>query len=553
MPSNPATRLDAEFGSFPGLISAWGAFRGDAPALDDGTVSLSWRAVADRVERIAARLQADGLQRGQAVAILGTTCVNYALVYLAAIRAGGCAAPLTTSASPDQLKGMALDSGAIHLFIDQAKLDELGDFKLPVKHRILLDNLDAFMAPEGTNAAPFDPAENDPLNIIYSSGTTGIPKGIVHSHGMRWRQMTFRAAMNYGVDSRTLCSTPLYSNTTMAVFLPTMYSGGCASLMGKFDVEKWLERAQAERITHIMLVPVQYRRLMQFARLDDYDLSNMRMKYCTSAPFPADLKAEVLKRMPGGLIEIYGMTEGGVACIFPVHEHPDKLHTVGFPAPGHFLKVIDENLQEVPPGTAGELVGKSPTMMLGYKNQPEKTREGYWIDPEDGSTWQRMGDIGRVDADGFVELVGRTKDVIISGGFNIFPIDLEAELLKDERVAEAAVVGVPSEQWGETPVGFVVLKPGARDADLEDIRSVANEQARQDPARRGTLLHRRDAAQPHRQAAQDRAQGSGSGQSALGEDFWVHAEHAEEKVEAQRGCACGKAAFNFERCGRFSV
>lgn len=474
MPSNPATRLDAEFGSFPGLISAWGAFRGDAPALDDGTVSLSWRAVADRVERIAARLQADGLQRGQAVAILGTTCVNYALVYLAAIRAGGCAAPLTTSASPDQLKGMALDSGAIHLFIDQAKLDELGDFKLPVKHRILLDNLDAFMAPEGTNAAPFDPAENDPLNIIYSSGTTGIPKGIVHSHGMRWRQMTFRAAMNYGVDSRTLCSTPLYSNTTMAVFLPTMYSGGCASLMGKFDVEKWLERAQAERITHIMLVPVQYRRLMQFARLDDYDLSNMRMKYCTSAPFPADLKAEVLKRMPGGLIEIYGMTEGGVACIFPVHEHPDKLHTVGFPAPGHFLKVIDENLQEVPPGTAGELVGKSPTMMLGYKNQPEKTREGYWIDPEDGSTWQRMGDIGRVDADGFVELVGRTKDVIISGGFNIFPIDLEAELLKDERVAEAAVVGVPSEQWGETPVGFVVLKPGARDADLEDIRSVAN-------------------------------------------------------------------------------
>ncbi len=113
-------------------------------------------------------------------------------------------------------------------------------------------------------------------------------------------------------------------------------------------------------------------------------------------------------------------------------------------------------------------------MMLGYKNQPEKTREGYWIDPADGSTWQRMGDVGRVDADGFVELVGRTKDVIISGGFNIFPIDLEAELLKDERVAEAAVVGVPSVQWGETPVGFVVLKPGTGEDALEDIRSFAN-------------------------------------------------------------------------------
>ncbi|MFM5894837.1 MAG: class I adenylate-forming enzyme family protein [Novosphingobium sp.] len=488
MIDSPAALLDAEFGSFPGLIAAWGDYRGEAEALYDGATSLSWRETADRVERIAARLQADGLERGQAVAILGTTTVNYALIYLAAIRAGGCAAPLTTSASPDQLAGMAADSGAIHLFIDRAKLTELGDFLLPTANQIVLDEeLDAFMAPAGTKAAPFDPAEKDPLNIIYSSGTTGIPKGIVHSHAMRWRQMTFRAALNYGQDSRTLTSTPLYSNTTMAVFLPTMYSGGCASLMGKFDTQKWLERAQNEKITHTMLVPVQYRRLMQFEHFDDYDLSSMKMKYCTSAPFPADLKAEVLRRMPGGLIEIYGMTEGGVACIFPVHEHPDKLHTVGYPAPGHFLKVIDENLNELPPGEAGELVGKSPTMMLGYKNQPEKTREGYWIDPADGSVWQRMGDVGRVDAEGFVELVGRTKDVIISGGFNIFPIDLETELAKDDRVVEAAVVGVPSEAWGETPVGFVVLKPGVEKTVLEDIRTVAN--SRLGKTQRVSALH----------------------------------------------------------------
>ena len=255
--------------------------------------------------------------------------------------------------------------------------------------------------------------------------------------------------------------------------------------MRKFDVLRWLEWAQADAATITMLVPVQYRRLMQEPRFDEFDLSSLQLKYCTSAPFPAELKREVLARMPGALIEIYSMTEGGVVCLLEAHKFPDKLHTVGRPAPGSELKVLDDGDRPVAPGEAGNLIGRSQTMMAGYKNQPDKTREGYWTDPETGEVWQRMGDIGRVDAEGFVELVGRAKDMIISGGFNIFPVDLEEELAKEDDVIEAAVIGMPSERWGETPVGFVTLAEGAR--DCEDIRAAVN--ARLGKTQRLAQLH----------------------------------------------------------------
>jgi fatty-acyl-CoA synthase len=459
------SRLAEPFGSFPDVLIEWSRIKGDDLALIDEKREVYWAELVGLVERLAARLVETGLQRGQSVAILGTSTVDYALVFLAAMRAGGVAAPLTTSASPEQLEGMAKDSGAIHLFIDAAKAAELGPDFMADLIRVPLESIDQWMAPPGSRAPAFAPEPKDPFNIIYSSGTTGIPKGIVHSHQMRWRQFaaTGLSYLGAGIDVRSLASTPLYSNTTMVAFLPVLLAGGCVRVMGKFDCAKWLGFAQADRTTITMLVPVQYQRLMDFTGFDDFDLAGLKLKYCTSAPFSADLKREVLQRMPGGLIEIYSMTEGGVVCLLACHEFPDKLHTVGRPAPGSELKVLDDEDREVPPGTPGNMIGRSLTMMSGYKNRPDKTAEAQWIDPATGEAWMRMGDIGRVDAEGFVELVGRAKDMIISGGFNIYPSDLESELLKEPGVAEAAVVGVPSRAWGETPVGFVVLKDGAED------------------------------------------------------------------------------------------
>ncbi|BDW81245.1 4-coumarate--CoA ligase [Erythrobacter sp. Dej080120_24] len=479
-------RLAQPFGSFPAILVDWAKAQPDALALVDEKSEVYWAELVGLIERLAARLVETGLKRGQSVAILGTSSVEYALVFLATIRAGGVAAPLTTSASPEQLTGMAKDSGAIHLFIDAGKAAELGPDFMAEMIRVPLEEIGQWMAPPGARAPEFDPAPVDPFNIIYSSGTTGIPKGIVHSHQMRWRQFA-ATALSYlgaGLEVRSLASTPLYSNTTMVAFLAPLLAGGTIRIMGKFDCARWLAHAQADRTTVTMLVPVQYQRLMDFEVFDDFDLSSLAMKYCTSAPFSAELKRQVLARMPGGLVEIYSMTEGGVVCLLAAHEFPDKLHTVGRPAPGSEMKVLDDDDREVPPGTPGNLVGRSQTMMSGYKNRPDKTAEAQWTDP-DGGVWMRMGDIGRVDADGFVELVGRAKDMIISGGFNIYPSDLEAELMREDDVIEAAVVGVESRQWGETPVGFVVVADGAR--DCEAIMAAVN--ARLGKTQRLSALH----------------------------------------------------------------
>jgi long-chain acyl-CoA synthetase len=211
---------------------------------------------------------------------------------------------------------------------------------------------------------------------------------------------------------------------------------------------------------------------MASPRFAAHDLSSFRFKFCTSAPFSAELKADVLARWPGGLVEFYGMTEGGGTCILAAHEHPTKLHTVGPPSEGHDIRLIDEAGRELPPGSTGEVVGHSPGMMTGYHRQPEKTAEAEWFDAT-GKRFIRTGDVGRFDEDGFLVLLDRRKDLIISGGFNLYPSDLEAVLRTHPAVADAAVAAVPSEQWGETPAAWVVLRPGS-DADPESLRQWAN-------------------------------------------------------------------------------
>jgi acyl-CoA synthetase (AMP-forming)/AMP-acid ligase II len=366
----------------------------------------------------------------------------YLVLWLGALRAGLSVAPLPQSATEDTIAMMADDADAVQLFRDAD-----------------LAAIDDWLAPAGTRAPDVAIGPDDPFNLIYSSGTTGRPKGIVQPHRQRWAHVQRGVTQGYGPEAVTLVATPLYSNTTLVSLFPTIGLGGTLVLLAKFSAQAFLELSERHRATHVMLVPVQYRRLMDLSDFDSFDLSSYRMKTCTSAPFPADLKADILKRWPGGLVEIYGMTEGGGSCLLRAHEFPHKLHTVGQPAPGHDIRIIGEDCKELPHGETGEVVGRSISIMTGYHNQPKKTADAEWYSPE-GERFIRTGDVARFDEDGFLVLSDRKKDMIITGGFNVYPSDLEAELAKHPAVAESAVVGIPSREWGETPAAFIVLRAG---------------------------------------------------------------------------------------------
>jgi len=469
--------LAGDFGSVPDVIRAKAEQRPTKTALIDPCRTATYAELDTIMDRIASALQRDGVRPGECIALCADSSVEFMAAYLGILRAGAIAAPLTPSLRPETLADQLADCIARIVFVDAATTRTLAPVRGRITGRLVtLDgsaggvSFENWMMQPGTRPAPVQTSPDRGFNIMYSSGTTGTPKGILQSHRMRWNQIR---SGGYGEGSVTLVSTPGYSNATFVTVLPTLARGGTAVLMARFDAGEFLRLSERHRTTQAMLVPVQYRAILQRADFDQYDLTSYRMKFCTSASFSAELKAEVVRRWPGRLVELYGMTEGGGSCALHCHAHPDKLHTVGQPLPGHDIRLIDEEGREALRGETGEVVGRSPTMMSGYHNQPDRTAEAEWLSPE-GLRFIRTGDIGRFDADGFLILIDRRKDMIISNGLNIYPSDIEAQLVRHPLVAEAAVAGLPSERSGETPVAFAVLTPGSK-IESEALRAWLND------------------------------------------------------------------------------
>ena len=469
----------ADFLSLPDLILRHAREMPGAIALTCDDDSLSWRQLAQAVDLVAARLKSLGIKVGDNVATLGLPSVMHVAGLLGILRTGACMVPLPASVAAGALEAMIADCGAKAIMVGEDARDMIAPFEdRIIAHKISLDAMADGLPSSGDMEAtlPFVPtavgAEDD-FNIIYSSGTTGLPKGIVHSHGMRVRQFN-RPDFNFNRDGVMLLATPLYSNTTLLPMFSALAHGARVILMRKFDAARYLAIAVAERVTHTMLVPVQYRRILASPDFGKHDLSSYRLKQSTGALLDATLKRELSERWPGRMIDVFGMTEGGTTCILDVGAHPDKLHTVGRPSPGHDIRLLDEDGRELPPGATGEVVGRGPYMMTRYHNQPEMTEAFRWRDAR-GQVFHRSGDVGRLDEDGFLIVLDRKKDVIISGGFNIYASDLEGVLSSHPDVADAAVIGIPSQAWGETPAGLVVLRPG-RMIEAEVLREWANAQ-----------------------------------------------------------------------------
>ena len=455
----------------PDLIAAHARWRAEQPALVDGDTVLSWGEFAARTARLANALAALGVRPRERVAVLMDSRHETAVALFGIVRAGAVAVPLNVSITDAAVAAMCADAGCVAVLACGAHVARIEALRvggeLGARHFIACEAPSAPWRDFESLLAAADEAEpavaiepDDECNLIYSSGTTALPKGIVHTHAcrMHWA-FDCALALRYRSGCRTLCSLGLFSNISWVAMLATLLVGGTIVLLRRYTPATALALIERERITHGAFEPVQLERLLAAPERSRHASGSLETLMCCGSPLDPAVKRGFVAAFGCELIELYGLTEG----IFTILEPEDlerKARSVGKPVLGSEIRLLGDDDREVARGAIGEIVGRSRIVMSGYHARPDADREAAWVGP-DGRTWLRTGDLGRLDDEGFLYIVDRKKDMILSGGQNVFPADIEAVMRTHPGVADVAVVGVPSAKWGETPVAVVVARDGA--------------------------------------------------------------------------------------------
>jgi acyl-CoA synthetase (AMP-forming)/AMP-acid ligase II len=446
------------------LLPRHARYRSDHLAVVFEDQRVTFRQLNARVNRLANALLAGGLSKGDKIATVLPNCLEQLDVYWAAAKTGIVVVPMSPLLQESGLAAL-LDNSDSKLVISTAALagalDRVRDKLAAIRadRWVLTDGVHpgfrryADFVAEAPESEPADAGltDADPYNLIYSSGTTGEPKGIVHTHYVRAGYCTmFASAFRMTPESVCLHAGSIVFNGAFLDLMPWMYLGGTYILHPAFDAGRVIEEVARSRVTHMVMVPSQIIALLNHAAFVPERLASLEMIQSVGAPLHLEYKNRLNEALPGRFYELYGLTEGFMTVLDRT-DAVRKAGSVGVPIALYEMRILDEDGREVPAGQVGEICGRGPLMMAGYYKRPDLTAKAI----VDG--WLHSGDLGYVDEDGYLYLVDRKKDMIISGGVNVYPRDIEEVAIRHPAVREVAVFGVQDSRWGETPVAAVIL------------------------------------------------------------------------------------------------